>query len=90
MTADSRTQSRPDVDLADGSFYAGDSRAAYASGELRQRAREDARDLHSRQASTVAARSHFHIKDKGATVELSLGGRTYLVSGGGAGLEMGL
>jgi cytochrome P450 family 142 subfamily A polypeptide 1 len=30
MTVDSLTRTRPDVDLADGSFYAGDSRAAYA------------------------------------------------------------
>jgi cholest-4-en-3-one 26-monooxygenase len=30
MTVDSLTRARPDVDLADGSFYAGDSRAAYA------------------------------------------------------------
>jgi cholest-4-en-3-one 26-monooxygenase len=30
MTVDSQTGTRPDVDLADGSFYAGDSRSAYA------------------------------------------------------------
>jgi cholest-4-en-3-one 26-monooxygenase len=30
MTVDSLTLTRPDVDLANGSFYAGDSRAAYA------------------------------------------------------------
>jgi cholest-4-en-3-one 26-monooxygenase len=30
MFVDSPTRTRPDVDLADGSFYAGDSRAAYA------------------------------------------------------------
>ncbi|WP_406813414.1 cytochrome P450 [Mycobacterium sp. M23085] len=30
MTVDAPTQTRPDIDLADGAFYAGDSRAAYA------------------------------------------------------------
>lgn len=30
MTVDAHTQTRPDIDLADGAFYAGDSRAAYA------------------------------------------------------------
>lgn len=29
MTADLTVDSRPDVDIADGGFYAGDSRAAY-------------------------------------------------------------
>jgi len=30
MTSDLQIETRPDIDLADGSFYAGDSRAAYA------------------------------------------------------------